>query len=480
LKKQLLALALALALLPAPALAAGGSADNFVRSKTYTGQFSDVAEGSVFHDNIAALYEYGVTVGKGGGLFGPADPVSVGQAVIFAARIRSLYDTGGTETGPAAFQQEGMAAYEPYLLYLQSLGVLGNELDGGYPHAAPRKTAAHILARALPEGALPDVNGDLVAAALASGRYITDVGEGAQYREDILALYRWGILQGSGAAGDFLPEENISRGALAAMLTRIMDPSLRVVPAWDINLGTAGGGDATWGSLVPKAAYIAAPATFEEIEADVAYMLGQESNTLTLQYPGIALREARSVMNQALAAAKKQVEQCYNTVECAYGAAGRLVLTFGAVECPPEQLEAYRAYTLSAAVAVRDGLREGGKLTEGMSQYDAARVYFDWICENCAYDTAAGWESLSHIAYSLFHDGTAVCDGYTGAYNLLLKLEGIPCYAQANDTHIWTVAELDGVEYHIDTTWGDDPERGPDYDYFAMTEEQAREAHDWV
>jgi len=477
LKKQLFALALVLALLPTPALAAG-SADNFVRSKTYTGQFSDVAEGSVFHDNIAALYEYGATVGKGGGLFGPADPVSVGQAVIFAARIRSLYDTGDAEAGPSAFKQEGMAAYEPYLLYLQSLGVLGNELDGGYPHAAPRKTAAHILARALPEGALEEVNGDLVAAALADQRYITDVGEGTQYREDILALYRWGILQGSGGAGDFLPEENISRGALAAMLTRIMDPSLRVTPAWDVGLGTTGG--TSWGSLVPKSAYIAAPATYEEIEADVAYMLGQERNTLTLQYPGIALREARSVMNQALAAAKKQVEQCYNTVECAYDTAGRLTLTFGAVECPPEQLEAYRAYTLDAAVAVRDGLWESGALTEDMSQRDMAKVYFDWVCENCVYDDAAGRGSLSHIAYALFHDGVAVCDGYTGAYNLLLKLEGISCYAQTSSTHIWTVAELDGQPYHIDTTWGDDPEKGPDYHYFAMTEEQARAAHDWV
>jgi len=475
LKKQLLSLALALTLLPAPVLAAGESMDNFTRSKTYTGQFSDVAEGSVFYDNIAALYEYGVTVGKGGGAFGPSDPVSAGQAVIFAARIRSLYASGDAEAGPAVFRQEGMAAYEPYLLYLQSLGVLAEGIDAPYA-AASRKLSAHILASALPAGTLPEVNGDLIDAALASGKYLTDVKEGVPYREDILTLYRQGITQGSGPEGNFHPEENLSRGALAAMLTRIMDPSLRVTPSWDA--GSAPG--AAWGSLVPKADYIAAPATYEEIEADVAYMLGQESSTLTLQYPGIALREARSVMNQALSAVKKQVEQCYNTVECSYDTAGRLTLTFGAVECPAARLAEYRAYTLDAAVTVRDGLWDSGALAEGMSQYDMARVYFDWICENCVYDDTAGRGSLSHIPYALFHDGTAVCDGYTGAYNLLLKLEGISCYAQTSNTHIWTVAELDGVEYHIDTTWGDDPEGGPDYTYFAMTEEQARQAHDWI
>ena len=62
-----------------------------------------------------------------------------------------------------------------------------------------------------------------------------------------------------------------------------------------------------------------------------------------------------------------------------------------------------------------------------MSDYEKARVYFTWICDNCVYDYSAGDSSLSHIAYSLFHNGTAVCDGYTGAYNLLLKLEGIDC-----------------------------------------------------
>ncbi|MBR3704501.1 MAG: surface layer protein, partial [Oscillospiraceae bacterium] len=66
----------------------------------------------------------------------------------------------------------------------------------------------------------------------------------------------------------------------------------------------------------------------------------------------------------------------------------------------------------------------------------------------------------------------AVCDGYTAAYNLLLKLEGIECRAVDREDwdHMWTVAVLDGVSYHIDATWGDQTGTAVEY-YFAMTEE---------
>ena len=113
-----------------------------------------------------------------------------------------------------------------------------------------------------------------------------------------------------------------------------------------------------------------------------------------------------------------------------------------------------------------------------MSETEKARVYYTWICDNCAYDYSAGDKSVSHIPYSLFANGTAVCDGYTGAYNLLLKLEGIACTALSNAGHIWTVAELDGEQVHIDTTWGDTGGR-VDYSYFAMTPAQSWSRHSW-
>ena len=156
--KRAPALLLAISLLlTVPALAAPDSTENFVRGKTYTGQFSDLTSDSVFYDNVAALYEYGLSVGKPDGTYGLQDSMTVGQVVIFAGRIRSLYRTGDPEQGPAAYAGDGPAAL-PYLRYLQAEGVLGTELDGSLSDTATRAQVAHVLARVLPEEALPPPN----------------------------------------------------------------------------------------------------------------------------------------------------------------------------------------------------------------------------------------------------------------------------------------------------------------------------------
>ena len=479
-KTRMLSLALAVSLLlGVPVLAAENSTGNFVRSRTYAGEFSDLTADSVFYDNVAALYEYGLSQGKADGTFGLQDSMTVGQIVIFAARIRSLYRTGDAEAGPDAHRSDGDASTAVrYLRYLQAEGVLGTELDGSLTSAATRAQVAHVLANTLPSEVLPAVNDELVTEGYASRKFITDVTEYTDYYQDILFLYRTGISVGSDATGSYLPDQPITRGAAAAMLTRMVDPALRLTPAWDLDRVWSAAGT-TLGDLVDPGKYISAPTTAEEMDESIRYMLSNNENTLALHYSSINALAARKVMDQALAIVKTYVEQCYNSVTCNYNSGGAVTLTFAAAAAEGETLRTYREEAMAAAAAVHDELWASGQITAAMTEYEKARVYFTWICENCVYDYNAGDQSLSHIAYSLFHSGTAVCDGYTGAYNMLLKLEGIDCTSLSNSAHIWTVATLDGAEYHIDTTWGDGDGGAVDYSYFAMTPAQSWNYHSW-
>ena len=473
-KKKIPALLLALSLLltvPAHAALEPG----FSRQRTYAGEFSDLDASSPFYDNVAALYEYGLANGKADGTFGLQDSLTVGQVVIFAGRVRSLYRTGDAESGPAAYRQESAPTALAYLRYLQAEGVLGAELDGAdalYQTAA-RAQVAHVLARALPEEALPSVHAELVAAAHASGRYIPDVDESTPYYQDILDLYRKGVSLGSNAAGAFLPGEPITRGAAAAMLTRMVDPALRVQPQWDMTkLYSAAG--TTLAGLVEPGTYTRSPSTAEELESSIRYMLSRGENKIEFFYPNTTDSQARQLMDRVLSIVKGYCEQSYNEVHCTKSPES-LSLTFTAAGAG-QNLESYRAATMEAAIAVHDQFWAGGTIHAGMTEMEKARVYFRWVCENCSYDYGAGNNSLSHIPYTLFAKNTAVCDGYTGAYNLLLKLEGIDCTSYISGDHIWTVATLDGVEYHIDTTWGDSGS-GVNYDYFAMTPQQSLDVH---
>ena len=316
-KIRVLSLTLAVALLlGVPALAAEEGTGNFVRSKTYAGEFSDLTEDSVFYDNVATLYEYGLTTGKTDGSFGLQDSMTVGQIVIFAARIRSLYRTGDAEAGPDAYAGDGDTSTAiRYLRYLQAEGVLGTELDSSLTSYATRAQVAHVLANTLPAGVLPEVNDQLVTEGYASRKFITDVTEYTDYYRDILYLYRTGISVGSDATGSYLPDRLITRGAAAAMLTRMVDPALRLTPSWNLESVWSAAGT-TLGDLVAPGRYIASPSTQAEMDESIRYMLSNNQNTLTLHYAGISPLGARKVMDQALSVVKTYVEQCYNSVTC--------------------------------------------------------------------------------------------------------------------------------------------------------------------
>lgn len=482
-KKRLPALLICFALLlSGTALATQNSTSNFQKTKTYTENFTDVAAGSAFHDNIAALYEYGLSIGKGDGTFGVGDNITVGAVITFAARIHSLYQYGGAETGAAAYPQAGgKITSASYAAYLNAENALPADFSVPYSAAATRAQVAGILADCLPESALPQTWAGEVTGAHATGNYIPDVTASTPYEQKILKLYGCGVSRGSDAHGAYYPSSKITRGALAAMLTRMVDSSLRSEPAIPDSVYSAAG--KTWSDLITgNASYIAAPTTTAAVTSDVNYMLRQESATLALHY-GRQLTSAfvNTLIEESLSAVKQQCEELYNSVNCSYQPdSGEVRLTFGAVGCTAAQLREYRTYTLAQAIAVHDQLWQSGRITAKMTEYEKARVYYTWVCENCEYDYGASDSSVSHIAYSLFKNHLAVCDGYTGAYNLLLKLEGIPCRATSNDSHIWTVATLDGTTYHIDTTWGDSSGKYDGtihYEYFAMTPEESQSVH---
>lgn len=132
-----------------------------------------------------------------------------------------------------------------------------------------------------------------------------------------------------------------------------------------------------------------------------------------------------------------------------------------------DEVATARADALAAATRVHDELWASGALKSTMSQKEKARVYYDWLIKNCRYGYASSYDGA--MAYSALIEGVAVCQGYTAAYNLFLRLEGIDCSGVTSvvGDHGWTAATLDGVLYHIDVTWGDSTGNGNKY--FCMT-----------
>ena len=176
-KKKLSALLLSLCLLLGVPHAQAVQEPGFTRQRTYAGEFSDLTQDSPFYDNVIALYELGLSNGKEDGTFGLQDPMTLGQIVIFAGRIRGLYQAGNAEAA-LAYRQETTPGALAYLRYLQAEGVLEPDFVDDYMkfyEPAARAQVAHVLNGVLPEEALPVIHDEQVTQGYASRRYLPDV-----------------------------------------------------------------------------------------------------------------------------------------------------------------------------------------------------------------------------------------------------------------------------------------------------------------
>ena len=100
-KRRVLPLILAVLLL------GQGTAYALAPVRTYEDQFADVPAGAWYYDNVRCLYELGLTNGHGReDRFAPSSEITVAEVLAMAARLRSLYDWGDGEAGPAAFDGE--------------------------------------------------------------------------------------------------------------------------------------------------------------------------------------------------------------------------------------------------------------------------------------------------------------------------------------------------------------------------------------
>ena len=477
-KRRLLALCLAAVLLlgglPARAVS---SLDNFRPIRAYDGRFADAVPGDWYYDYVVRLYCLGLAEGRSEDRFGADRQVTVEETAVFAARIRSVYDTGSPEAGPAAYPQTGRWS-APYISYLRALGGIDPELENHLTAPATRAQAAGLLARALPKGTLPEINGAVVTQAYAMGRRVTDVTAYTPYQQEILSLYKWGVLEGADELGSYYPDQPILRRELAAILVRLVDEETRLTIDWDLRSGSHSAAGTTLADLVTDSGVLRSrhgPEDAAAIDGNLRWMLARGGNTLSL-YPEpqpLSGETAERLMQRYLDGARGYIEQGYNAVNCsAANAAGGVTLTFYSSIFSGDNLTRARTEAMEAAVEVHDRLWQEGHLAETMTETEKARVYFAWLAENCAYDYSAGDNSPSHTAYGLFRFGQAVCDGYTAAYNMLLKLEGISCTTASAGDHIWTVAELDGKRVHSDATWGDQGDYIA-YQYFSMTEARA-------
>ncbi|MBR5273374.1 MAG: hypothetical protein IKU25_08315 [Clostridia bacterium] len=124
-----------------------------------------------------------------------------------------------------------------------------------------------------------------------------------------------------------------------------------------------------------------------------------------------------------------------------------------------------------------------------MTDYDKELYLHNTLVGNCTYEMGAT-DDNAYTVYGALVEGTAVCEGYARAMQLLLSRVGINSYLITGTAldhngqfanHMWNIVELDSGDYHLDATWND-PRTESNFEavwhtYFNLSDEEIMRDH---
>ena len=132
-------------------------------------------------------------------------------------------------------------------------------------------------------------------------------------------------------------------------------------------------------------------------------------------------------------------------------------------------------------------------LGDAETEFDKAKNIHDWIILNYDYAYSDTYNAKSHSAYGMLTNGRGVCSAYTLLFDVLCRTAGFrtrivfseKTYAVTGSTfniHCWNMICVDGIWYHVDVTWDDQPHLGNGvvYNYFLKSSDYfLKNSHLW-
>lgn len=116
------------------------------------------------------------------------------------------------------------------------------------------------------------------------------------------------------------------------------------------------------------------------------------------------------------------------------------------------------AFTNAVATALSEIRNEGVNASSNAIQ--KALAVQNYLAKTVQYDSSyySGQAiDASFSAYGALVNHSAVCDGYTDAYKVLMNALGVPTIGvrstKASTSHTWNMVNLNGKWYHVDPTW---------------------------
>lgn len=112
-------------------------------------------------------------------------------------------------------------------------------------------------------------------------------------------------------------------------------------------------------------------------------------------------------------------------------------------------------------------------ITSGMTDQEKVTAINNYLCDTITYDETGEKHSCADAIFK----GSAVCQGYSNAFYLLMNAAGVPTDYISGETadgsHGWNRVQIGGQYYYVDVTWND----ATDNSYLLLTQAQMNKDH---
>ncbi len=197
-------------------MAAEPGMNNFKAKNTYgPSVYTDVPEAEWYSVSVKKCYELALMLGNGDGKFNPEGNVTLAEAITMASRVYNIYNGGDGTLDTSS----GNNWYDGIVSYAVSKNIIKANDFTGYERAATRAEMAYIFA-----GSLPGTEYNVINEKISA----PDVKNTDKFSNEILKLYKAGIVVGSDDAHNFFPASNIKRCEAAAIICRVVDKTQRI------------------------------------------------------------------------------------------------------------------------------------------------------------------------------------------------------------------------------------------------------------
>ncbi len=182
-------------------------AAGFTKTNEYKeGTFTDVPVSAWYAAEVKSAYELGFMNGKSDNAFVPDGNVTVAEGITTASRVHSIYN------GKTIANVSGGKWYDMYIAYAKENALIADGQFTNFDRNIMRYEMAVMFANAMPKEYFTAKN-DI--------KDIPDVAQTEKYYDDVMMLYKAGVVMGSDDYGNFFATNPIKRSETAAIINRV-------------------------------------------------------------------------------------------------------------------------------------------------------------------------------------------------------------------------------------------------------------------